>query len=211
MSIKQPPTNLKKPNHRTLKAGELIERVHGRAYAGDAFNPGKGGPTRFAPIKDINQKTVATLYAAATLDAAIFETIFHDVPAKAKKKRVSKTQITSRAHSQLELTRDLKLASLRGPDLKKWGITRNDLIASSPKLYKQTAAWAAAIHHQFSDIEGLVWTSNQCDPAFAYMFFGDRVSASDFNTVSTRDGKTDKGFFKDVRSAGKIASIKISV
>ena len=211
MSIRKPPLTLANPNLHMLAKGTVIERVHSRNYAGDAFNPGLGGPTRFAPIDDVKGTTIPTLYAADTLEAAIYETIFHDVPAKARKKRVSKTLVTSRAHAQLEVRRDLKLASLREADLKKWRIKRNDLITTTPKLYVSTAEWAAAIHHRFPDIEGLAWTSNQCDPDTAYMFFGDRVSSSDFKIVAVRDGQADKTVLSDVREAGKRSGIRITV
>ncbi len=211
MSIRKPPATLEQPNSRTLVKGAAIERIHNRNYAGDAFNPGLGGPTRFAPINDKSGATIPTLYAADTLEASIHETIFHDVPAKAKKKRVSETLVVSRAHARLEVLRDLQLASLREADLMKWRIRRNDLIAAAPKLYASTAEWAAAIHHRFPDIEGLVWTSNQCDPDAAYMFFGDRVASADFRIIATRDGQTDKTLLRDVRDAGKRSGIKITV
>jgi RES domain. len=134
MSIRRPPANLAAPNLQTLGRGAIIERIHGRSFAGDAFNPGMGGQTRFAPICDASGSVIPTLYAADSLDAAIHETIFHDVPTRANRKRVSKTLITSRAHSRLELRRDLALASLRSPDLKRWRISRSSLIATSPKL-----------------------------------------------------------------------------
>ena len=211
MSIRKPPKSLITPNYIALGKGDVIERIHNRNYAGDAFNPGRGSATRFAPIKDSSGTNIPTLYAADTLEAAIFETIFHDVLAKTKKKRVSKVVVTARAHAQLEAKRDLKLASLRQADLIKWGIKRNDLITTTPKLYASSAEWSEAIHHQFSDVEGLVWTSNQCDPDTAYLFFGDRVDASDFKIIATRDGQTDASVLADVRQAGKRSGITITV
>ena len=84
-------------------------------------------------------------------------------------------------------------------------------MASSPKLYHKTAEWAKAIHDQFSDVDGLVWTSNQCDPDDAYLFFGDRVRATDFAVLATRDGSSDKTFLADVRAAGIRGGITITV
>lgn len=211
MSIRKPPANLTAPNTVALAKGTLIERVHDRSFASNAFNPCRGGPTRFAPVRDTSGACVPSLYAGETLEAAIYETVFHDIPAKAKFKTVRKADVTRRAHGTLEVLRDLTLASLRAPDLKKWRISRTALIASSPTLYAATVKWAEAIHHRFPGVDGLEWTSNQCDPATAWLFFGDRVSTGDFRVVSTRDGQTNPGFLADVRTAGLRGGIRITV
>ena len=110
-----------------------------------------------------------------------------------------------------EVLRDLRFASLRGPDLRRWRIGRNSSIATSPALYRETARWACAIHRRFPEIEGLVWTSNRCDPDTAYLFFGDRVAAADFRIAGTRDGRNDATFLSDVREAGQRSGIVITV
>ena len=211
MSIRKPPTTLAEPNVVTLNAGALVHRVHDRNYGANAFNPCKGSPTRFAPVYDEEGECVPSLYAAETLEAAIHETIFHDVPVKAKSKTVPRTLVQSRAHARLEVLRDLRLVSLRGPDLRRWRIGRNSLIATSPKLYSETARWASAIHHQFPDAQGLLWTSNQCDPDTAYLFFGNRVAPEDFRTLYARDGLVDPTLLSDVRQAGLRCRITITV
>lgn len=211
MSIRAPSDELASPNIFTLGAGSLVERVHDRRYGGSDFNPCKGAPTRFAPIHDAEGNCVPSLYAADTLEAAIHETIFHDIPVQAKPGTVPKTLVQIRAHSGIEVLRDLRLASLRGPDLRRWRIGRNTLIATSPALYPQTAKWAGAIHRQFPEVEGLVWTSNRCDPDTAYLFFGDRVTSNDFRIAHTRDGQNDATFLSDVLEAGRRSDIVITV
>ena len=211
MSIRKPPAKLASPNVTVLRAGKRLHRVHHSSFAANDFNPCRGGATRFAPIHDAGGRCVPSLYTGSTLEAAIHETIFHDIPARARIKTVPKRNVSSRAHGELELTRDLQLATLRTPDLKKWRIRRTDLIASSPTLYGDTAEWAKAIHDQFSRIHGLVWTSNQCDPDDAHLFFGDRVSSADFTIVSARDGRTDPTFIADVRATGSRDGITITV
>ena len=211
MSIRKPPTKLADPNVVSLKAGAIVHRVHDRHYGGNVFNPCKGSPTRFAPVHDAAGECVPSLYAAEALEAAIHETIFHDVPVTAKRKTVPRTLVQSRAHVQLEVLRDLRLASLRGPDLRRWRIGRNSLLATSPKLYAETARWAGAIHHRFPEVHGLLWTSNQCDPDTAYLFFGDRVNPEDFGIKDARDGLLDPSFLSDVRQAGRRCGITITV
>ena len=189
----------------------MLERVHDRNYGANEFNPCEGAPTRFAPIQDAKGDCVPSLYAADTLESAIYETIFHDIPAEARRKTVPRTLVEGRAHGRLEVRRDLKLASLRGPDLKKWRIGRDSLTMTSPQAYLATARWAEAIHHQFPEVEGLIWTSNQCDPDTACLFFGDRVASMEFRVMHVRDGTLDASFLSDVRRAGRRSGITITV
>ncbi len=152
-----------------------------------------------------------SLYAGSGLDSAIYETIFHDVPVKATLKTVRKQAVLSRTHTELEVQRPLKLVKLFMPELKRWGISRQQLIASSASHYRATAQWAETIHHNYPQADGLVWTSNQCDPERACLFFGDRVVPTDFAIIQLRDGATDSSFLADVRSAGKRAGIVITL
>lgn len=192
-----------------LKKGVVLERVHNRNFAANCFNPCQGNPTRFAPIEDVNGQCAPSLYAGETFEATVFETIFHDVPIKAERKRIPKIKVEDSAHGRLEVVRDLKLVSLREPDLKRWNIKRRQLITSKPIHYAISARWAEAIHRQFPNVEGLEWTSNQCDPATAYLFFGDRVQPKDFNVIYARCGKTDPSFLYEVRKIGKRSNIGI--
>ena len=209
--VPAPPADLEPPNAVTLAAGTVLHRIHDRRFGGDSFNPCQGGPTRFAPIRDRRDQCVGSLYAGSTLESAIYETIFHDIPvAGATLRTVPLTQVEGRMHSVLSLQREIRLASLRAPDLRRWGITRSALIGSLPTRHVQTASWAKAIHDRFENVEGLLWTSNQCDPDDAVLFFGDRVVPIDVEVVSTRDGKVDRSLQGDVREAGARGAILIS-
>ena len=211
MSVRRPPARLATPNFVILPAGALVDRVHARHCGPDRFNPCQGAPTRFAPVHDAEGNCVPSLYAADTLEAAIYETVFHDIPVTARRRTVPRTLVQSRAHGRLQVRHDLQLASLRGPDLRRWRISRNSLITTSPSLYRNTARWAETIHHQFPDVDGLLWTSSQCDPDTAYLFFGDRVAAGDLGIVQARDGLLDVTFLSDVRQAGQRSGISIAV
>ena len=166
MSIRKPPVKLASPNILTLCAGAFLERVHDRSYSADSFNPCRGAPTRFAPVHDVKGNCVPSLYAGDTLESAIYETIFHDVPVTAKRKTVPKTLVQSRAHGRLQVLRDLRLASLRGPDLRRWRISRNALITTSSNRYRDTAQWAKAVHHAVTPAKtGVQWLSGAEEPA----------------------------------------------
>ncbi len=200
-----PPVMLAAPNVHELAAGTVLHRVHGSTFAGNAFNPCLGNKTRFAPIRDRNGRCIPSLYAAGTVEAAIYETVFHD-----QRLTVPRWQLECRRHSTLLHRRSLRLARLRAPDLAKWGISRELLIGSSAIQYEHTALWAKAIHSQFNDIHGLIWTSNLCDPDDALLLFGDRVGAEDIEIVAAREG-TDGSFLRDARNAGKRAGIQIAL
>lgn len=212
MKIPAPPFPLAPPRYEILRPQARIHRIHDSKFSGNAFNPCQGGQTRFAPLKHRNGKcAVSSLYAGKTFDCACYETIFHDVPAKAGLKTVRRQEILMRTHTILVATRDLKLVALRNADLKKSGVGRNQLINSNAVHFSRTTPWAKAIHDQFPDAEGLVWTSNQCDPDDAYLFFGTRVKSRDFKIVNARDGQFDSTFLADVRAAGNRAGIKITI
>lgn len=119
---------------------------------------------------------IPTLYAGTTLDCALMETVFHDVPFVAGSKMVSKaTHLAGKVYSQLTLNRDLQLIELSPISLRKLGISRKELIESDGSEYPETRTWALALHDQFPAAEGLLWTSRQAAPAEAIVLFEDRL------------------------------------
>lgn len=208
--LPSPLHTLRKPNVISLNAGEVLHRVHARAFDGNAFDRGKGGRTHFAPIRNPLGVRIPSLNAGRTLVSVVYETIFHDVPLDARRKTVPRHAVEKRRHSTLLVRRVLRLASLRAPDLMKWGVRREQLTGSLPTHYDRTALWAQAIHAQFDDVDGLIWTSNLCDPDAAVLLFGDRVAEGDIQLVAVREG-TDESFMRDVRKAGRRGGIRISL
>ena len=173
--------------------------------------PAGAAPHALPPSGTADGRCVPSLYAGRTLVSAICETVFHDVPAEAERKTVPRYQIDRRSHATLQLRRAIRLANLRAADLRKWNVTRADLVASPPTCYGRTAEWARAIHGQFPDVEGMIWTSNQCDPDDVLLLFGDRVAEADLEIAAVRDGASDASFLEDVRVAGERAGIRITV
>ena len=185
----------------------MVHRIHLTRFASTSFNPCLGRPTRFAPIQDLHGICVPSLYAGSNLESVAFEILFHDVGTRGEIKTVPKRSLTERTHSASQTKRDLILAKLFALDVKPWQISRQSLIGTSPALYDATALWAEAIHHQFPTFDGLVWTSNQCDPEQACLFYGDRVAETDFDVVFARDGTSDADFLTDTRQAALRASV----
>jgi hypothetical protein len=209
MSLKAPPADLAAPNLEYLQPRALIHRVHGSRYPGDAFNPCKGDPSRFAPMYASSKSCVPSLYAADTLTAAVYETLFRDIAATTDIKVVAQADVRARTHSMIEIQERIALATLYAPGLKRWGLTVTDLVITPKSAYPTTTQWAQAIHHQFPEAQGLKWMSNQASDAAAYLIFGDRVSEGWGRVVGARDGATDKGFMADVREAGRLADITL--
>ena len=207
-AVQKPPPRLAEPNICVLAGGTVVHRVHALGFPGNAFNPCQGGPSRFAPIRDECCECVPSLYAATSVEAAIHETLFHDIPLHARRKTIPRNNVEARKHATLQLRRDLRLVSLRAPALLKWKVA-SALVWGSPEQYVATALWAKAIHDQFQDVHGLIWTSRRCDPHSAMLFFGGRTTETDLPVVTVGDG-ADASFLQDVREAGAQAGIVIT-
>ena len=159
--------------------GETVYRVHSDAYGSVEFNPSSAGNARFSPLVNVAGAVIPTLYAGTTLDCALMETVFHDVPFVAGPKMWSKaTHVAGKAWSQLTLSRDLALVDLSAVPLRKLGISRKDLIECDGSQYPETRAWGLALHDQYPNAEGLTWTSRQADPARAIVLFEDNLKGS---------------------------------
>jgi hypothetical protein len=127
---------------------------------------------------------IPTLYAGTTLDCALMETVFHDVPYVAGPKMLSKAKhVTGRSRSSLRFRVDLKLIDLSAISLRRLGISRSELIDSDASHYNETREWAVALHQQYPVAQGLKWTSRQDDTATALMLFGDRSDGSAFELM----------------------------
>lgn len=168
-----------------------------------------GQATRFAPFNDSSGKCVPTLYAATTREAAAFESIFHDIEPAAAFKTIRLSTIEPRAVSTINPKRDLVLASLFAPDLKAWGLSRTDLIETTKSTYDKTVLWAEAIHRASADIDGLIWTSRQCDPDQCIILFEDRVAEGDLDTVNSVEIAANAGLLLELRDYGQRAGITI--
>lgn len=161
----------------TLPSGRALDRIHQVLYQGDQFNPGVKGNARFSPITDAKGNPIPTLYAAYTFDAALMESVFHDVSYAPGYKHYDKNKLNGQVHSRVKTSRDLTLVDLSSVALRKLGLQRKQLIDTEKDQYPKTREWARAIHGQHPDIQGLSWISRQDDSARAVMLFGDRIPA----------------------------------
>jgi hypothetical protein len=181
--IPRPPATFPAINRIALPLATDLHRIHNSSFAANSFNPCQGRPSRFAPLVRSDGTCIPTMYAATNLECAVHETVFHEIQHDAKTKSIRYREIENLDYSIVRPRRDLVLAALFEPDLNRWGLTRRQLIDTFAADYQATAKWAIAIHDNFSDIDGLVWTSRRCDPERAYLLFGDRLLVHLMDTV----------------------------
>lgn len=176
------PTGKTAPNTVTLPAGAVLHRIHLDKYGPCQFNNTSLGNARFSPIKNTDGAIIPTIYAGQTLDCALMETIFHDVPAAEEFKTIASSRLEKQLHSELLINTDLTLLDLSTVSLTKLGLKRTQIIDTEADLYPRTRQLAESFHANYTDIQGLVWTSRKHDSYRAYLFFQDRIKATDLQS-----------------------------
>lgn len=153
-----------------LAAGAHLYRVFSNERKSPVeFNPGFGAPTRFAFFGD---PKIPVLYAAETEEAAICETILHEVPPGPGS--VMFDEIKDKVCAQITPTRNLHLAAFMGDGLRKIGTEAKHVTGTMASEYHRTVLWAEAAHT--AGFDGLVWMSNRRNTDRAYILFGDRMT-----------------------------------
>ncbi len=157
------------PASATVPAGHLLYRVLSATRTATDFNPGFGSPTRFGFF---GKPTVPIMHAADTEDAAIAETLLHDIPAEGGV--LPHDQFASKVLVRLQLTQSLRVAVLHGTGLRRLKVTAAEPTSSPASTYRSTVRRAEAAHD--AGLDGLVWMSRRCNDTKAYVFFGDRCA-----------------------------------
>ncbi len=157
--------------------GKTLFRVHRSIYKADQFNDSRKGDARFSRLMDAERKAVIpTLYAGTTLDCALMESVFHDVPYRPGLKTVSKSKyVENTIRSTLHLTADLQFVDLSSVALHKLGVAPADLTQTEAAYYTASREWALALYEQNPTAQGFIWTSRRDDDAKPILLFGDRV------------------------------------
>jgi hypothetical protein len=166
--VKGPPTPFK-PATELLPSGHLLYRVFTAARKPTEFNPGVGAPTRFGFF---GHPVVPIMYTADTEEAAVAETLLHNIPVEGG--NLLWDDYSRKALALLEVTRDLRLAALHGTGLRRLKVGPEDVTSSSASTYSTTVQWAEAAHG--IGVDGMAWMSRLCNNTKAYVFFGDRCA-----------------------------------
>ncbi|WP_158726492.1 RES domain-containing protein [Tomitella fengzijianii] len=159
------------PRAELLPRGHRLYRVHSSVRTVAEFNPGHGSRTRFAFFGD---PVVPVLYAADTAEAALAESLLHDVPAAGG--LLPYSAYRDKVMGLVEVRRRLRLASLRGLGLRRLGIEARHVTDTAASEYPRTVAWAQAAHA--AGFDGVAWTSRKCNDARAVVLFGDRCAGA---------------------------------
>jgi hypothetical protein len=176
------------------KPGRPIHRIHSSAYAETEYNPSAKGNARFSPIRDAAGEIIPVLYGGSTMDCALMETVFRDVPYTPDLKNVDKTRLEGQVHSVVISKANLSLIDLGNVALRKLGIDRAHLIDTTKAHYPETRRWAEALYRQFPDCQGLRWVSRQDDSAEAILLFGNRIPAGTLKVVQAAKPLLVRGF-----------------
>ncbi len=166
----------------TWERGNPFLRCHDSRFGATEFNPGIGGG-RFHPLHTLRNDSVSTLYGSDTLDGALSETVFHNIPVRGRQRSLRHASLRSLLFSTLAPRRDLKLAQLHGYGLRRLSLTRRQLIETESKQYPKTRRWGEALHRSNLRFDGLIWVSRQHDTSLAIVLFGDRVDRNDLEVV----------------------------
>jgi hypothetical protein len=196
------------PLYEVWRAGVPLVRCHSSAFGATEFNPGMGGG-RFHPFRSRSGQTVPTLYGSSTVDGALSETVFHDVPPAVAGRSILRSILRPMLFSVLAPARDLTLVQLHGYGLRRLGVTRAELIDCDADHYASTVVWAAALHAHGEEIDGLAWVSRQHDDSVALVLFGDRVARRDLLVMEPPLPLYVGPGFEEVQRAAEAAGIAV--
>lgn len=180
-AVPDPPTSLALELE-PWAAGREIVRVVLTTRDSAGFHPAPGS-ARFRPVLDQSGQLVPTLYGAENADAALAESILHDLSPR-RRSTIPYERLRDRMLVRLAPTRELRLAAMHGAGLQRAQIKRTQLIDTLPPSYPQTAKWGQVIHDHPEHVDGIVWMSRQFDSRRALMLFGDRVRPDELTPTS---------------------------
>lgn len=169
---------------------------------GNEANPGYGSRTRFAffptdpgpkdPVKnpprmppgECRAGVVPVLYAASGVEAAVHETILHDVPREGG--AILNTDYLHQVAVRLKVRRDLRLAAFMDDVDRRLKVSIRDVtevtVTADPDQYGLTVDWAEAVYR--AGFDGCVWMTERFNSQRAYVLFGDRVPATDLEPLT---------------------------
>lgn len=166
-----------------------LVRVYRLDHPPRSFHPGEGTAPRgrFHFFESTSSERIAVLYAAEGEDAAISETVFHDLPVGGDAGRpvIPESRLAAYGLVRLRACRDLRLVELHGFGLRRLDLRAENLTDTGPEEYPNTVKWAAALHRAVPEADGLVWMSRQFNAEKALVLFGDRIGDTDLDEVSS--------------------------
>lgn len=178
-----------------LPAGLVFHTAFSRAHWPALFNLSRAGNARFSPLA-VDGATVPMLYGAATQTVALLESCFHGIHELVTRIISEPLDLAPRGLVALNAPLSLPLVDLRNEALARVGMTRAQLVATTPEHYACTREWAVVLHgRRIGGVApaGLLWQSRIAELAQAdslllgdlltvasevFVLFGDRVPSA---------------------------------
>lgn len=145
-----------------LAAGAPLWRVS-RDPTGTRFSRSTRRLNRFSPLLDASGSAIAAWYGGSSDEAAIFESVFHDIRPTDTDRRVFANQYEDRILVEIMTQRALRLVDLTTIGLHAIGRSRAELIDSLPHSHDTTRAEAELLRAAVPDADGFIWVSRAND------------------------------------------------
>lgn len=144
-----------------LPEGWTFHTSYLRARWPALFNVSGTGNARFSPLT-VDGRVVPTMYGAAAQTVALLETSFHDVHEAGSRIISESLHLAPRGLVALTAPQALPLIDLTDEGLERVGLSRGQLVATTPEHYACTRRWAVALHgRRIGPVTpvGLIWRS----------------------------------------------------
>jgi hypothetical protein len=177
--LPEPPPASGEPKTRPVPPGHWW-RIHPGSFAPEAFNASGLGNARFSPLfESAPPVPVPTMYAAATLDGAIMETLLHNVPTPSEGFIYDLQADIDRGivASQISVTVELQLVDMTSVGLQNMGMLQSQMFETEQGDYERTRRWAAWLRREQPLAQGLAWMSRRDNSAMAVVLFEDRIGS----------------------------------
>ncbi len=115
------------------------------------------------------------LYAAKSLEAAICESLLHEVPAKGG--AIFHADYSTAELGRFTSSKKLNLAQFMGNGLRRLGLDHRQIVSTNAAHYDVTVQWTQEAHR--ADFDGMIWMSHRRNTDAAVILFGDRVTESE--------------------------------
>lgn len=142
--------------------GTVAWTTYSRAHYPGLFNASGLGSARFSPLIETGHGLPPVLYLARTMTASLLETAFHDVHDSAPRRISLPQDLEPRGTIQLRTPGRFTFVDLRDEALEHLGLSRDQLVATTPAHYSCTREWAERlIWRKVGRAEpvGLLWRS----------------------------------------------------
>lgn len=151
-------------------AGQPLFRVHPVAHPATELHA-TDRPARFRPLRTTDGEIVPMLYSAASEQAAIAESVLHDLAPRGPRV-VAFESLVPTALSCLIPQRDLQLAMLHSTGLDRLRLRNPSLIDTLPSRYPETIPWGQALYDHPLHLDGIVWMSRRYNSIRACVLLG---------------------------------------